>query len=75
VSETTDMTTGHVRELLIAATAIRATRALNHSLGEAIAEWLDLEAHMLTIRRDGTSTEGHTFHALKIARAINGTAT
>lgn len=33
----------------------------------AVAEWLDMEAHMWEVR--GNSLEGHTFHALKVARA------
>lgn len=33
----------------------------------AVAEWLDMEAHMCEVR--GNSLEGHTFHALKVARA------
>jgi hypothetical protein len=45
--------------------------ALAHpGLAEPLAEWLEMEAHMA--ERRGLSAEGNTFHALKVARAING---
>lgn len=44
----------------------------NPLLAEPLAQWLETEAHMVDIR--GLSAEGQTFHALKVARAINGTA-
>lgn len=34
----------------------------------ALAEWLECEAHMADLRDN--SPEGHTFHALKVARAF-----
>jgi hypothetical protein len=37
---------------------------------EAVAEWLETEAVMAEKR--GNSTEGQTFHALKVARAYLG---
>lgn len=40
------------------------------ALAEPLAQWLETEAHMVE-RRD-LSAEGQTFHALKVARAING---
>jgi hypothetical protein len=41
-------------------------------LSFAVAEWLETEAHMAEQR--GNSAEGHTFHALKVARAYSGGA-
>ena len=41
------------------------------SVALAVAEWLETEAHMVGIRDN--SPEGHTFHALKIARAYLST--
>lgn len=47
--------------------------ALVHpGLAEPLAEWLETEAHMAEKR--GNSAEGQTFHALKVARVINGGA-
>jgi hypothetical protein len=47
--------------------------ALVHpGLAQPLAEWLEMEAHM--VEKRGLSAEGNTFHALKVARAINGTA-
>lgn len=47
--------------------------ALMHpGLAEPLAEWLEHEAYLVE-KRD-LSAEGNTFHALKVARAINGTA-
>ncbi|WP_405149522.1 hypothetical protein OG589_14810 [Sphaerisporangium sp. NBC_01403] len=46
--------------------------ALVHpGLAEPLALWLEAEAHMCEVR-PGNSAEGHTFHALKVARVING---
>jgi len=39
---------------------------------EAVAEWLETEAHMFGLR--GNSAEGQTLHALKVARAYLGPA-
>lgn len=36
---------------------------------EPLAEWLEMEAHMHDKR--GNSAEGSTFHALKVAHALN----
>jgi Arc/MetJ-type ribon-helix-helix transcriptional regulator len=37
---------------------------------EPLASWLETEAHMCEKR--GNSSDGHTFHALAVARALNG---
>ena len=37
----------------------------------AVADWLETEARM--VERRSLSVEGHTFHALKVARAFLGT--
>jgi hypothetical protein len=42
----------------------------NPALADPIAEWLETEAHM--IQSHGLSPEGHSFHALRVARVING---
>lgn len=48
--------------------------ALAHpGLAERLAAWLETEAHMVGVR--GLSAEGQSFHALKVARAINGEVT
>lgn len=39
---------------------------------EPLAEWLEHEAYMAEKR--GLSVEGNTFHAVKVARVINGGA-
>lgn len=39
-------------------------------VAQAVAEWLETEAHMAEAR--GNGAEGQTFHALKIARAYIG---
>lgn len=39
---------------------------------ESLADWLETEAHMCGVRPNH-SAEGHTFHALKVARSILGT--
>lgn len=46
--------------------------AMHPLVGVALAEWLETEAHMAGLR--GTSDEGQTFHALKVARAYLGEA-
>lgn len=59
--------------------AIAAMRADAERCGDApgsfipaTAEWLETEAHMASLR--GSSPEGQTFHALKVARAYLGEA-
>lgn len=46
--------------------------AVHPGMAEPLAEWLEHEAYMAEKR--GLSVEGNTFHAIKVARAINGTA-
>lgn len=41
-------------------------------VAEPLARWLEIEAYMADNR--GLSAEGHTVHALKVARAITGGA-
>jgi hypothetical protein len=44
---------------------------MSPQLAEPLAEWLEHEAYMAD--RRGLSVEGNTFHAMKVARFINGT--
>lgn len=39
----------------------------NPAVALAVAEWLEMEANMIGVRE--LSDEGHSFHALKVARA------
>lgn len=56
------------QELTAAAKQMREDAAWpSENLALAVAEWLETEAHM--VERRGNSAEGHTFHALKVARA------
>ena len=63
---------GAVEELRSAAGTLRTAKPLRDDLVEPLAEWLEHEAYMAD--RRGLSIEGNTFHALKVARVINGTA-
>lgn len=64
---------GPSHDVLTATWPQAAWAALMHpKLAEPLAEWLEMEAHMAEKR--GLSAEGNTFHALKVARAINGGA-
>ena len=47
--------------------------SMHPGVGMAVAEWLETEAHMADVR--GNSVEGHTFGALKVARAYLGEVT
>lgn len=58
-------------ELREAATAARKVD-VNDPFWTALADWLDLEAQMLP-KRGGNSPEGHTFHAMQVARAYLAT--
>jgi hypothetical protein len=44
---------------------------MSPNLAEPLAQWLEHEAYMAEKR--GLSAEGNTFHAIKVARTINGT--
>lgn len=59
-------------ELRAAAAKVRRNRDLFPTSAEDIAGWLETEAVMWEQR--GNSPEGQTFHALKVARAVNGSA-